>query len=327
MPPGLPVKRSIVTLTLAILAGAASAASPPRAERGVVRAVTFNLRHGGLFSELTGDDEAIEDRLRLVVEHLRALAPDVVGLQEASIGSRRGHVAARLAAALGYHHVHAPAAMRPLGSERLRRAVGWALDFREGPAILSRFPIARWQVDELPRCERPFDVRVLIFAELQTPAGRLPVFSAHTAGDPCHTRAVADLVRSRRRALPTLVMGDFNATETQEAIHVLTGQAGFLDAFRLANPAAPGLTDGQELDAPRATVEQRIDYVFLLPGLEVPGRVVGSRVVLDRPRRRGREALWASDHYGVLANIAVGPEAGPGCRGGRPRSGCLAARR
>jgi endonuclease/exonuclease/phosphatase family metal-dependent hydrolase len=316
--------RAIVMVALAILPTAGTAAG---AQEHVVRSLTFNLRHGGLYSELTGEDEALETRLRLVVRELRALAPDVIGLQEASIGSRRGHVSARLAAALGYHHVHAPAAMRPLGSERLRRAVGAALRFTEGPAILSRFPIARWAVDELPPCGRPFDVRVMVFAELKTRAGHLPVFSAHTSGDPCHARAVAELVHARRGALPAVLMGDFNAVETDPAIQALTRGAGFLDAFRLANPGAPGFTDGQALDAPRATADRRIDYIFLVPGGQVPGRVMSSRVVLDRPGRRGAEVRWASDHYGVLAEIALGRATNRRCPEDRSRAGCLAAGR
>ena len=65
---------------------------------------------------------------------------------------------------------------------------------------------------ELPRCGRPFDVRVLLAADLETPAGRLTAFSAHTSGDACHARAVAALVRTRTAGpLPAVVMGDFNA--------------------------------------------------------------------------------------------------------------------
>ena len=54
----------------------------------------------------------------------------------------------------------------------------------------------------------------------------------------------------------------------------------------------------------RPTASQRIDYVFLVPGSARPARVVGSRVVLDQPVGRGR-ARWPSDHYGVLAEIAL----------------------
>jgi endonuclease/exonuclease/phosphatase family metal-dependent hydrolase len=202
----------------------------------------------------------------------------------------------------------------------MRRAVASVLGFTEGPALLSRFPIARWQVHELPRCGRPFDVRVLLAADLETPAGRLTVFSAHTSGDACHARAVADLVRAHAGPLPAVVMGDFNATPTSPAVKLLTREAGFVDAFERANPTAPGFTDGQDVQAARATVNQRIDYVFLAPGLRVPGRVTGSRVVLHEPSGSAR-VRWPSDHYGVLAEIALERE--PSRLGGRESLGAV----
>jgi hypothetical protein len=55
-------------------------------------------------------------------------------------------------------------------------------------------------------------------------------------------------------------------------------------------------------------VRRRVDFVFLVPGHVVPGRVLSSRVVLDAPRalEDGR-VLWPSDHYGVLAELDVFP--------------------
>jgi endonuclease/exonuclease/phosphatase family metal-dependent hydrolase len=289
---------------------------PPDPAPLTLRFVTFNLLHGGIFSELSGDDAALEERLRLAVKGLRALDADVVGLQEASTGRHRGNVPARLAAALGYHYVHAPAATRPFGSEHMRRAVASVLGFTEGPALLSRFPITRWRAYELPRCGRPFDVRVLVFAELETPAGRLAAFSAHTSGDACHARAIADLVRANAGPLPAVVMGDFNAPPTSPAVRLLTHEAGLVDAFGRANPAERGFTDRQDVEAARATTDRRIDYVFLAPGRQVPGRVVGSRVVLREPSGSGR-VRRPSDHYGVLAEIALdGPASSSRLGGG-----------
>ena len=292
---------------------------PPRPAPLTLRFVTFNLLHGGIFSELSGDDEGLEDRLRLAIAGLRAVGADVVGLQEASTGRRRGNVAARLATALGYRYVRALAATRPFGSEQMRRAVASVLGFTEGPALLSRFPIVRWRAYELPRCGRPFDVRALVFAELETPAGRIAAFSAHTSGDACQARAVADLVHANAGALPAVVMGDFNARGSSPAIEFLTREAGFVDAFGVANPAAAGLTAGQDVEAARATARERIDYVFMAPGQQVLGRVVRSRVVLDEPSRRGR-VRWPSDHYGVLAEIALeGPRSSRVAGGGAAR--------
>ena len=303
------VGRALILAAAALgLLAAGSSADAPEPAPGpaplTLRFVTLNLLHGGIFSELTGDDGALEERLRLAVEGLRAVDADVVGLQEASTGRHRGNVPARLAEALGYGYVYAPAATRPFGSDHVRRAVASVLGFTEGPALLSRFPIIRWRVHELPRCGRPFDVRVLLAADLETPAGRLTAFSAHTSGNACHARAVAELVRANAGPLPAVVMGDFNADPTSPAVTFLTREAGFVDAFERLNPAAPGFTDGQDVSAARATANQRIDYVFLAPGQRVPGRVAGSRVVLHEPSGQSR-VRWPSDHYGVLADIAL----------------------
>lgn len=285
-------------------AGASSARAEVAAGRPpALRYLTLNLLHGGLLSGLTGNDQDLEERLAMVAADLRALAVDIVGLQEASTGRRRGNVAARLAAELGFHHAYAPTTFRT-------RLVAAVMNFTEGPAVLSRFPIVRWEAHDLPRCGRLADPRVLLFAEVQTPWGRLPVFSTHTSGDPCHTRRVAELVRERRGALPAVLMGDFNAPEGSPAIAALTEEAGFLDAFRLANPTAPGPTVWQRIEVAEPTVRRRVDYLFLVPGTAAPGHVLGSRVVLDAPRRLADGRVrWPSDHYGVLAELAVLPPA------------------
>jgi endonuclease/exonuclease/phosphatase family metal-dependent hydrolase len=307
-------------VALAVLVGHAVAA-PAAAQELTLRVVTFNLLHGGLWSELSGNDAALEERLALVREALRALDADVVALQEASTGPRRGHVAGRLAAALGYHHAWAPAAVRPFESERARQAVAATLRFTEGPAILSRFPIVDRAAHAVPYCGRPLDARVALFAELLTPVGRLPTFSVHVSGDACQARAVAEVVRARRRGRTALVLGDFNAIETAAPIRALTG-AGFLDAFRLANPGRRGYTAGQRVREPRPTASRRIDYVFLVPGAAPAAWVRSSRVVLREPRLDGA-VLWPSDHYGVLAEIVLdgrsrvaGGEPGAGGPGG-----------
>jgi endonuclease/exonuclease/phosphatase family metal-dependent hydrolase len=303
------VGRALIAAAAALgVLGAGSGHLPPESPQSptppTLRFVTFNLLHGGIFSELTGNDAALEERLAVAVASLRDLDADVIALQEASTGRQRGDVAGRLAAALGYRHVQAIAAIRPLGSEHLRRMVAAILGFSEGPAILSRYPITRWQALRLPPCENGYDARVLLFAEVETPAGPLAVFSAHTSGNVCQTRAVANLVRARIGPRPAVLMGDFNATATSPEVRVLTEDAGFVDVFARGNPTAAGFTGGQNVASGRATASRRIDYVFLVPGARSDARVVGSRVVLDQPGGPDR-ARWASDHYGVLAEIAL----------------------
>ncbi len=271
--------------------------------------VTFNLFHGGPFSGLTGNAQHLEGRLEMAAVGLKDLHADIIGLQEASWSRQRGEVAARLAAQLGFQHVYAPASSRFFGNAGINRAIASLLNFTEGPAIVSRFPILGWHIDDLPRCGKLMDSRVLLSATLQTSWGRIQTFSAHTRSDPCQTRRVAELVRRSRSPLPALLMGDFNATPDSPAITALTREAGFTDAFHIANPTLPGFTVWQQVDAPAAMVRRRGDYIFLVPGTIVAGMVLSARVILNTPGRLpdGRP-LWPSDHYGVLAELdIVGP--------------------
>jgi endonuclease/exonuclease/phosphatase family metal-dependent hydrolase len=291
-----------VVLTLG-LTGPVTGAETPRP----LRLVTFNLFHGGASSGLLGDAARLDARLDMVARELAALRPDVVALQEASSGRGRGNVAARLAQRLDLHWVHAEATARVFSLPLVNRVIVWTLNFSEGPAILSRFPIVAHEIHDLPRCERRLDPRVLLHAELETPWGRVSAYSTHASRDDCQLRRIAALVEERRGALPAFVMGDFNAGEHLPGIQTLTnGASGFVDAFRAANPATPGFTVWQRIELPDPTVFRRVDYVFVAPGLASRGRVTDSRLVLNVPGRLADgTVLWPSDHYGVLADIEI----------------------
>jgi endonuclease/exonuclease/phosphatase family metal-dependent hydrolase len=270
-----------------------------------LRYLSYNLLHGGVLSGWSGSGEDLEARFRLAVEELRRLDPDVVGVQEASATRSRGNVAERLARALGLHHVYTPALFRLFPFQFMNRHASWLMNFQEGPAILSRFPVVDWEAHALPRCNGFLDPRALVYARVHTPWGDLGVASTHTSRGFCEVERVIELLQARRGALPLVLMGDFNSREDSPAIRRLVA-AGFVDAFRAVNPTAPGLTVWQRVRTPAPTVFARVDYAFLLPGREVPGRVVASRVVLDTPGRLDDGTLlWPSDHYGVLAELDV----------------------
>lgn len=274
-----------------------------------LRLLTFNLLHGGPAAGLSGNDQDLDERLAIAIAELRRLDADVIALQEAAITRWRGDVPARVASALGFHRAYVPATERVSGFRVLDWLIASALGFRAGPAIVSRFPIAEWEAYDLPRCTRGLDPRVLLRAALTTPWGTLDVYSTHTTrGDECQVRHVGEIVRARRGPHPAFVMGDFNADESAPAITFLTGPIGLVDVFRRANPDTPGLTVWQRIDAPAPTVFRRVDYVFLLDGIAVTGRVRSSRVVLDTPQPRpSGGVLWPSDHYGVVAEVDLVP--------------------
>lgn len=297
----------VLALAGALLAlpASARATDPPL----TLTVVTFNLFHGGPSSGLTGNDGDLERRLQRTVEELRGLRPDIVGLQEASISRHRGNVAARLGQALGLYYVHAPSTRRVLGSATLGRLLVWLLDFDEGPAILSRFPIVESEIYDLPRCLRRLDPRVVLRVVVATPAGRLHVFSTHTSRAECQVQRVGEIVRGHEGALPTILAADLNYPPDAKVVRGLLAR-GFVDAFATANAGATGATVFQRIRAPTATTTRRVDYLFMLPGTELTAAVRSSRVVLDTAQRLDDGTyLWPSDHHGVVARLAFVPAA------------------
>lgn len=311
-----PARAAIVAAVVTVAFGALVAAGPSKVSGenpppAPLRFVTLNMLHGGPLSGWTGENGHLEARLDLMTEALQALAPDVIALQEASRSSARGEVASRLAGRLGMNHVYAPSSMQLFDTGWLNRFAAALMDFSEGPAILSRFPIVHSETLGLPRCGRRLDPRVLLFVELAAPAGRLPVFSTHTSGHACHAQAAGALVRERRRDLPGVLMGDLNTVESSAAMAALASEVTFVDAFRAVHPDAPGFTVYQPVTVPDRRVRRRVDYVLVVPGRSWPGAVVDSRVVVDLPGRLADgTTLWPSDHFGVLADVTVFPAPG-----------------
>lgn len=134
-------------------------------------------------------------------------------------------------------------------------------------------------------------------------------------------RFVGDLERSTR-ADGVVLGGDFNAHESDPLIRSLaeSGDAGagnapgeeaglptFRDAFREAEPAAPGLTFdvANTLVGDRPEGSERIDYLWLRPLDPNAFELLSVRVVLDRPDEATGQNL--SDHYGVLAELELTP--------------------
>jgi endonuclease/exonuclease/phosphatase family metal-dependent hydrolase len=162
------------------------------------------------------------------------------------------------------------------------------------------------EIIDLPRCARFYDPRVVLRAAVDTPRGRMQVFSTHLARDPCQVDRLVEVVRAHTGPLPALLLGDFNTPESSAEIARLVRGGRLVDAFRAANPDATGATVWQRPGAPEPTATRRVDFIFIRPGTAATARVRASRVVLATPGRLANgTALWPSDHYGVLAEIAL----------------------
>jgi endonuclease/exonuclease/phosphatase family metal-dependent hydrolase len=277
---------------------------PPPPE---LRVATVNLLHGFHSEE---DASTLVDRLALVAEALRHEEVDVVGVQEASITSYGGNVAQELAHQLGFRFVYQRANPNVEGlTEEENDALARLIGFEEGSAILSRFPIIDREDIELPR-PFPYEGRIALRATLATIWGHIDVYVTHFTADREETdnrlaqaQAMVEWITSNPRELPAFLMGDFNDLEGSPPIDLLTAE--FVDTYRVIDPTGPGYTSRND---------RRIDYLFLVPGQAFAGEVVDAYVFLDSPfLMPDGSYLWASDHFGVLAEITFPADDGGGC--------------
>lgn len=193
-----------------------------------------------------GTSAPLPRRMALAVRQLRALAPDVIALQEVrALGGQARAVAAALAAEGAAVEVDAAtttahALAAALGMQaRYETAVRWedgafpgAAAGEEGLAVLSRWPFAEVRRLALPEA-RPADARILLSAQLTTEAGAIWVHTTHL-----HYRlddglareqqvlALDEAIRGMGRGLtdaPQLLCGDFNAEPDSDEMRFLRG--------------------------------------------------------------------------------------------------------
>jgi endonuclease/exonuclease/phosphatase family metal-dependent hydrolase len=245
-----------------------------------------------------------EERVVAIHEGLRTLAPDLIGLQE--VLRFEGLDQTRVVSeGLGYH-------------------VAWGMasenhGYPTGNAILSRWPIARSETLALPNGGTDED-RCLLFAEVNSPYGRIPFFTTHLNWKFHHghvrqlqVKAIAEAVAKLAPvgSFPPVVVGDFNAEPDSDEMRFMRGLTGlggpcvyFADSFHVAGQGA-GTTFSKKnpFAEPLREPERRIDYVLVRgPDDSQRGEPIEARVCFDEPHA----GTFPSDHFGVVATITAG---------------------
>ncbi|HEX7843070.1 MAG TPA: endonuclease/exonuclease/phosphatase family protein [Kofleriaceae bacterium] len=284
-----------------------------------LRVVTLNL---------WGIEPPLDARLALAARQLRALAPDVVCLQEVRpLDGRSGRTTAEvLAGELGM-------------TAHYETAVAWEATHhlpggQEGLAVIAR-TIRDAAVLALPEA-RPTEARILLSAAVDTAGGPIWVHTTHLhyrlddgVARERQVMAIDDAIRRFGRdkdSPPQILCGDFNATPDSDEIRFLRGlttlgghRTHFQDAWLRLHPEpvpgdgpAEGITWSSENRFTRPLrsldLDRRIDYVFVTTRKkDGRGTVHDCRVVLTEREGAGEVSICASDHYGVCADVQVAP--------------------
>jgi endonuclease/exonuclease/phosphatase family metal-dependent hydrolase len=251
-----------------------------------VRLATFNVLHGRSLA----DDQVDKERF---AEAIASLDADVLALQEVDRGQERSHrldLTAVAAQAMGATAFRFAAAMtgRPDGS--WRPATGGEPDDAAlyGVALLSRYPVRRWDVVRLPALpvsvpyrftgrRRPSlvrdEARVAVMARVDAPLGELTVVATHLSFLPGWNDVQLRLLMRRIRHTPgpVVLMGDLNLGPTHARRVTRLKSLGSANTF------------------PAAAPERQIDHVLVR---DVPGRPISSAVTLN-----------VSDHAALVVDL------------------------
>ena len=241
-------------------------------------------------------------RRELIVDAVREVDPDVIGFQEIRHDGARDedgrNQAEQLSARLPDYQIVSEPAQVDADADR------W-----EGLAIFSRLPIASTDHVELsrdPSDSRDNHQRIVLHAEVDTPAGPLHIYDTHLSlSRDGRRRTVREITAfTGRYAAPAVLLGDFNEAPGEEAIRHITDGAGFLDAWPALHPDAPGHTFSSDNPYTKTDDSRRIDYVFLRLGNSA--RLRTCRRIADRSAPDGH---CPSDHYGLVVDLDLAPRA------------------
>ena len=266
-----------------------------------MRVATWNIwwRHGDW-----------QSRQGPILETLRALDADIVGLQEVCL--RDPDQVSWLRESFPDHHVVAS----PGGNDDRFTVVN---------AIVSRWPVLESEATFLDVGDLP-PHRTALWARIDSPSGPVDVWTTHLSHgfDQSALRQrqlaqIAGLIADRRgdptSAFPPVLLGDLNAVPDSDEIRRLTGRAAsYADRFVMTDVWAqigegPGVTysDANPYVNDSAWPERRLDYVFV--GWPRP-RPAGNPAATDRFGLDPVAGVVPSDHWGVVADLRLAPEVG-----------------
>lgn len=249
-----------------------------------VKIMTYNLE-----GMKPGTDPAT--RIYYAVQYLKALDPDIVGLQEINENLDGSGNQAKVIADSLSAHFHIPY-YTYIGFTHK----SWDNTFNEYVGIITKHPVV--QSDYLQLVVGAFPRKVL-WNQINTPIGKINFFNTHLDHKTADIRVqqVGQIISyialkdSTSPALGSVLTGDFNDKSDTPTILSLTNNASplFVDTYRSANPSLSGYTISAQIP------NSRIDYIFYRSNGSLD--ITSSTVVMNTPYTG---VAYPSDHYGVM---------------------------
>jgi endonuclease/exonuclease/phosphatase family metal-dependent hydrolase len=247
---------------------------------------------------------AWDERRPVLVDGLSELQPDIIVFQEVVVTDGYNQVADLLGAS--YHFAH----------QSGREFDGTGL------SIASRWEVGEVWQDNVGRIAvagilAPSPLGTLFVAH-HNPSWQLGLEQEREKQAVAASRFVEDLL-GERGVSHVVLAGDFNATPDSASVRFWRGLQSlggasvcYRDAWESANPVDPGHTFSPRnplvtgADNWPLELGRRIDYVMVRCSDHGPTLdITASERVFDEPV----DGVWASDHFGVVADLAI-PEPG-----------------
>ncbi len=234
-------------------------------------------------------------RWQVLLDGIEQYQPDIIAFQELFDVAWRDTVAERA----GYPYHAGP------------------LPTSSGLVLLSRVPILASELYKLSARSPLEDYhRYLLWVEIALGERTLQFFNAHLSWHPQDEATRKLQVRElwqrmgEKTGEDKLLVGDFNATPDSNEIRWLLSESNLLDTFAVKNPADSGITWDTEnrftSQQKPHTLDRRIDYICV-SGESLIKSLSSCRVVFNQPDADG---IFASDHYGVMAEFFPTPRNG-----------------
>jgi endonuclease/exonuclease/phosphatase family metal-dependent hydrolase len=239
-------------------------------------------------------------RLANIIEKLKELDPDIIGLQEINEsldGGGLDNQCKQIAEALSdYFGINYNYYME-------FTHLSWDNQFREYIGIISKYPVEEEGFYQLIAGVFP---RKVVWNHIDTPFGKVNFFNTHLSFNSQSVRIQQSQqileymydINNQYTAAGTILCGDFNDPPESTTITQITetgSDTTYYDSFKEANPGIPGYT------VPSNSPNTRIDYIFYSNISSF--HVDSSKVVMDAPFTG---ELYCSDHLGVLSVFKEG---------------------